>query len=136
MANLINRVKETLTQEHMQQREAEVERRIAENIDYYRLELEEAILERIDELENEWDLERTVGLNTALVSLTGTILAASVSKKWLILSAVAAGFLARFSLQGGSRPLPFFGHLRTRDEIASEKFGLLEILKKGVKPLE
>ncbi len=61
MTNIINSVKETFTQEHLNKREVEVERKIAEDLDYYRLESEETILDRIDELEKEWDLERTVG---------------------------------------------------------------------------
>ncbi len=58
--------------------------------------------------------------------LTGVILSATVSKKWLFLPALAAGFLARFAMQNGST---LFGGMRTRAEITREKTGLEQVLK-------
>jgi hypothetical protein len=131
MSNIINSVKDKLTNAAYGNRNEDVDRNIADNVDYYRFEPESAVRERLNELEEEWDVERTVELNASLVVLTGVILAATVSKKWLILPALVTGFLAQHAIKNWSAPLGFFGHLRTRKEIAKEKFGLSEVLKNG-----
>ncbi len=62
----------------------------------------------------------------ALRPLAGLVLGGTVSKKWLVLPAVAAFFLAQQALQGWS--LPFLlvrkTRVRTRLEISSERYAL------------
>jgi hypothetical protein len=82
--------------------------------------------ERIAELSQEWDAERTLLLNAAVVSLSGALLGAFVNKKWFLLSAAAAVVMAEQAVTGWS---PLYGLMkklgkRSKDEIARERYGL------------
>lgn len=91
----------------------------------------EAIEARIKELENEWDIERTLEANAATVSLVSLGLAFFHSRKWLFLTGAVAGFLLQHALQGWCPPLPIFRRrgVRTSREIYEEINGLKEILR-------
>lgn len=90
---------------------------------------------RINQLDKEWDIERTLELNASVIALSGVILAATVNKKWLILSGVVTSFLAQHAIQGWCPPLPLFRKMgiRTQKEIDAEKYALQEILDKRKK---
>jgi hypothetical protein len=77
---------------------------------------------RIRELEQEWDIERTLEANAATVILTGLALGTFAHRKWYLLSAAAAGFLLQHALQGWCPPLPLFRRrgVRTSKEIYEE----------------
>jgi hypothetical protein len=87
---------------------------------------------RIQELDKEWDIERTLELNASLLALSGVILSATVHKRWLILTAVVTTFLAQHAIQGWCPPVPLFRMLgiRTRKEIERERYALLKLLNK------
>lgn len=110
-----------------------IDREIEHNIKLYSTMDKDIIKQRINELDKEWDIERTLELNASLVALGGIILAAGVSKKWLILPAIVTTFLAQHAIQGWCPPLPLFRSMkiRTRKEIDKEKYGLIEALKNG-----
>jgi hypothetical protein len=82
--------------------------------------------DRISELSQEWDAERTLMLNAAVISLSGALLGAFVNKKWFVLSAVAAVILGEQALTGWSPPYGIMKKLgkRSKDEIARERYGL------------
>jgi hypothetical protein len=84
-----------------------------------------AIEERLEELDREWDVERMLQTNFALVSLCGLALS-RLSPKWLLLTAGAAGFMVQHALQGWCPPLAVFRRLgiRTYNEIDRERFAL------------
>ena len=84
------------------------------------------ISERLEELDKEWDVERTLLLNAAVISLTGALLGAFVNKKWFLLSAVAGFVMAEEALTGWSPPSAIMKKLgkRTREEIQRERTGL------------
>jgi hypothetical protein len=84
------------------------------------------ISDRIAELSSEWDVERTLLLNAAVISVTGALLGAFVNKKWFALSALAGFVLAEQAITGWSPPAAIMQKLgkRTRDEISRERFGL------------
>jgi hypothetical protein len=84
------------------------------------------ISERLDELNKEWDVERTLLLNAAVVSITGALLGAFVNKKWFVLSAFAGVVMAEEALTGWSPPSAIMRKLgkRTREEIHRERMGL------------
>lgn len=84
------------------------------------------ISERLTELNSEWDVERTLLLNAAVISLTGAFLGAFVNKKWFILSAVAGFVMAEEAITGWSPPSAIMKKLgkRTREEIQRERTGL------------
>ena len=82
--------------------------------------------DRLEEISKEWDVERTLLLNTAFISMTGALLGAFVNKKWFILSALAAFVMAEEALTGWSPPTAMMKKLgkRTREEINRERTGL------------
>ena len=113
------------------QQNIEIDRRTDENIKKYRRGSTKKIKERVNDLDKEWDIERTLELNASLVALGGIVLAASMSKKWLILPAIVTAFLAQHAIQGWCPPLALFRRMkiRTRKEIDKEKYALVEALK-------
>lgn len=81
---------------------------------------------RLAELDDEWDIERWLEANASTLALAGVGLAASVNKRWLVLSGVVLGFLLLHGTQGWCPPLPILRSLgiRTRSEIDRERFAL------------
>ncbi|MHB0958538.1 MAG: hypothetical protein ACYC6N_17980 [Pirellulaceae bacterium] len=82
--------------------------------------------ERLRQLDREWDIERTLEANAALISLGGLALGAAVNRKWFLLPAVVAGFLFQHAVQGWCPPVPIFRRLgfRTQPEIEEERYAL------------
>lgn len=81
---------------------------------------------RQEELEHEWDTERVLQTNFALVALAGVALGAFVNRRWLLLPAAAAGFMLQHALQGWCPPLAVFRRrgYRTAAEIERERHAL------------
>ena len=81
---------------------------------------------RLRELENEWDIERTLEANAATIALVGLGLGAFVDRKWFALPAVVCGFLLQHAVQGWCPPVPLFRRLgiRTSTEIDYERYTL------------
>lgn len=96
------------------------------NLEFYRSEGAAAIDARIQELDREWDIERTLELNAAAFAFTGTLLGAFIDRRWLLLPALVTTFLAQHAIQGWCPPLPLFRQMgvRTRKEIDREKYAL------------
>ncbi|MFZ0390233.1 MAG: hypothetical protein WAN36_07210 [Calditrichia bacterium] len=86
----------------------------------------EKIDERLEELENEWDIERYLESNAASFALAGVILGMLFNKKWLILPAAVTSFLLLHAVQGWCPPLPIFRRMgvRTKEEIMREYYAL------------
>jgi hypothetical protein len=101
-----------------------IRRQIEANVAYYSARLD-SIAARLDELEREWDIERALEANAAVVSLVG-VAAAARDRRWLLLPLVVASFLLQHALQGWCPPLPVLRRLgfRTASEIESERIGL------------
>lgn len=106
----------------------EIRQRTQENIEYYRNASPVEMERRLRELDEEWDIERTLEANAATITLIGLGLGATVSRKFYLLPAVVAGFLLQHALQGWCPPVPFFRRrgIRTQPEIESERYALLE----------
>jgi len=85
-----------------------------------------AIDRRLEELEREWDIERTLEANAATAVLTGVALGATVDRRFYLFPAVVAGFLLQHAIQGWCPPLPLFRRLgfRTAAEIDYERYAL------------
>lgn len=96
------------------------------NLEYYKSEGRAAIDGRIRELDQEWDLERTLEMNAAAFAFTGTLLAAVADRRWAILPFLVTVFLAQHALQGWCPPVEVFRRVgvRTRAEIDREKYAL------------
>jgi hypothetical protein len=88
-----------------------------------------AISRRLEELDAEWDIERTLEANAATASLVGLTLGATVDKRWFIFPGIVATFLLQHALQGWCPPLPIFRRLgfRTASEIDYERYALKAI---------
>lgn len=84
------------------------------------------IEQRLQELEQEWDIERTLEANASTLALTGVLLGALVDRRFLWLPGVVATFLLQHALQGWCPPVEVFRRLgiRTRREIDTEKYAL------------
>ena len=86
----------------------------------------EAIGRHIESLDREWDVERYLQSNAGIVSLSGIVLGAVVSPRFLLLPAAVFGFFFQHAAQGWCPPLPVFRRMgvRTRREINREKYAL------------
>jgi hypothetical protein len=96
--------------------------RLRENVARARLRGRAGIDARIAELQREWDTERALEANAAVVSLIGLGLGAFVDRRWFALPAVVATFLLQHAVQGWCPPLPVMRRLgvRTASEINDE----------------
>jgi hypothetical protein len=85
-----------------------------------------AIERRLNELDEEWDIERVLEANAASAVLVGTCLGATVDRRFFALPAVVAAFLLQHAVQGWCPPLPVFRRLgfRTAAEIDYERYAL------------
>ena len=85
-----------------------------------------AIDQRLAELDDEWDIERTLEANAATVSAVGAALALAVNRKFALIPLAVGTFLAQHAVQGWCPPLPLFRRLgfRTQSEIDHERYAL------------
>jgi hypothetical protein len=85
-----------------------------------------AIDRRLAELDREWDIERTLQTNFALVTLLGIALGELVDRRWHLFATAAAGFMVQHALQGWCPPVSAFRRLgvRTATEIDRERYAL------------
>lgn len=86
----------------------------------------DGIRRRIEELDREWDIERYLMTNASILAFSGVILAATVSRKWLVVPGVVTAFLLQHAVQGWCPPISVFRRMgiRSRKEIDREKFAL------------
>ncbi len=96
------------------------------NIKVHRNASPQQLTRRIKELEEEWDIERTLEANAAGVVLLGVGLGAIVDRRFFALPGLVAGFLLQHALQGWCPPLPIFRYygVRTQSEIDREIYAL------------
>lgn len=90
---------------------------------------DEAIQQRLLELDAEWDIERMLEANASTVALVGLGLGAFVNRRFFALPAFVAGFLLQHAIQGWCPPLALFRRLgvRTQAEIEQERYALKAI---------
>lgn len=81
---------------------------------------------RLDELDREWDIERTLEANAAAASLIGLALGRFAHRRFYAFPAVIAAFLLQHAVQGWCPPVPVFRRLgfRTAREIERERRAL------------
>jgi hypothetical protein len=108
----------------------EINRRIDDqtrhNLRLYANADKELIARRLEELDREWDMERTLEANAAGISLVGLALSVVGGRKWLLFPAVVGSFLMLHAIQGWCPPVPIFRRrgVRTRKEIERERNAL------------
>lgn len=110
------------TAEHINQRV----RQQTEAVLTYFADHPEEIGRRLEQLDREWDIERTLEANAASFSLLGLTLAINRDSRWLALPLGVAAFLLQHALQGWCPPVPVFRRLgvRTATEIDRERCAL------------
>jgi hypothetical protein len=81
---------------------------------------------RINELDEEWDMERWLETNASALAFTGTVLGLFVNRKFFAIPCLVLPFLFQHAVQGWCPPLPIFRRkgVRTRREIDAEKYAL------------
>ena len=86
----------------------------------------EAIARRLEDLDQEWDIERALEANAATVALLGVGLGAFVDRRFYLLPGLVGGFLLQHAIQGWCPPVPVFRRLgfRTAEEIDEERYAL------------
>jgi hypothetical protein len=85
---------------------------------------------RLRELDEEWDMERALQTNFAIVNLLSITFGALAARPWFVISGIAGGFMLEHALKGWCPPLPIlrrFG-FRTAREIAHERYALKALL--------
>lgn len=115
------RVPKNTAEWHNRRIQREMEMRI-----WYFAQNPDRIDERLKELDEEWDIERTLETNAASLALAGTILGMLGARKFFLLPAVVTGFLLQHGLQGWCPPVPLFRKMgiRTQTEIEAERYAL------------
>jgi hypothetical protein len=103
-----------------------IQREMRERIAWYADRPQDEVERRLEELDREWDLERSLQMNAAVLSLAGLVLGTRVDRRWLVLPGVVAGFLLQHALSGWCPPVSVLRRMkcRTREEIDAEKFAL------------
>ncbi|MFJ6359403.1 hypothetical protein [Pseudarthrobacter oxydans] len=111
------------TSEHVQ---ARLDREIERHIAAYAGRSNADITKRIKELDHEWDVERLLELNASSLAFIGTVLGATINRKWLLLPATVLAFLFQHAIQGWCPPVTLFRRLgvRSSKEIDVEKYAL------------
>ena len=86
----------------------------------------EAINRRLEELDHEWDIERTLEANAASLAATGALLAFTTDRRFAAAPLIVCTFLLQHALQGWCPPVPVFRRLgfRTQTEIDHERYAL------------
>jgi hypothetical protein len=103
----------------------DIQRQIEERVRYYAGHPGK-IPRRLRELDQEWDIERAIEANAAVVGFGGVFLGAAVDRRWLALPALVTGFLFQHAVQGWCPPVPILRRLgfRTAHEIELERNAL------------
>lgn len=104
----------------------------------YAAEPEEVLRGRLQELDDEWDVERVLEANFAGVVLASVLLSRVAGKGFFALAGVAAVFMAQHVLQGWCPPLPLLRRMgvRTSREIEHERNSLQTALRSRVQAEE
>ncbi|MGE5295373.1 MAG: YgaP-like transmembrane domain, partial [Solirubrobacterales bacterium] len=108
--------------------EQEINERIHRELEarvYYYAQRPSEIDNRLDELDQEWDIERVLETNAGVLSLLGLTLGA-LRGRWYILPGLAGAFLIQHAVEGWCPPVSVLRRLgiRTTREINHERFAL------------
>lgn len=105
---------------------ARIERGMRDRVVAYANRSPEEVSRRIQELEEEWDIERWLECNASALAFSGVALSFFGGRKWLLLPAFVLPMLFYHAVQGWCPPVPLLRRLgiRTRREIDAEKYAL------------
>lgn len=102
----------------------DIESELEHRIRYYADHPEEIDF-RLEELDEEWDIERTLQANASAISLVGLAMSL-VKSRYFLLPVAVQGFLMQHALQGWCPPIEILRRMgfRTATEIEAERYGL------------
>lgn len=105
-----------------------IQRTMRANVAYF-AEHRDEIAGRLREIDREWDIERAIEANAAVIAFTGIALAAANNRRWLALPALVTSFLFQHAVQGWCPPVPVLRKLgfRTSYEIEEERRALMAL---------
>jgi hypothetical protein len=85
-----------------------------------------AIDRRLQELDAEWDIERTLEANAASIVMITSTLGLLVDRRFFFFPIAVGGFLLQHAMQGWCPPLPVLRSMgvRTEAEIDEERYAL------------
>ena len=108
---------------------AQIRQQTEESIRAYQHAGKARVRQRLQELDEEWDIERTLEANASTLMLAGLTLGITVNKKFLAIPVLVSGFLLQHALQGWCPPLPILCRMgfRTSSEIDEEKYALKQM---------
>ncbi len=106
----------------------QIRQETADRLQYYS-EHPEEIPRRLEELDEGWDIERTLEANASALILFTLGLGLTVDRRFFVAPAVIATFLFQHALQGWCPPVPLLRRLgvRTQREIDAERSALQAI---------
>lgn len=98
------------------------DQKVIERIEKYSGPAEEIIAHRLEELRNEWDIEKYIEVHAASAGLAGILFGTFFSKKWFLLTGLATGCMLQQGAQGWNPLVPVYRAMgiRTREEIEEE----------------
>jgi hypothetical protein len=132
MASTSDRVSSNTPSEINRRMRQETEDRLI----YFSDHLDE-ITARLDELNREWDIERTIEANASTLAFTGVALGTTLDRRWLALPALVTVFLFQHAVQGWCPPVPVLRRMgyRTANEINQERYAL-KALRGDFQPIQ
>src|SRR5256885_2467274 len=77
-----------------------IDEQIEQNVAYYASQPDDVIEERIQELKEEWSINRFLQVKVATVGLIGAVLGFTVSKKWALLTIGSFSFFLFYGFCG------------------------------------
>ena len=103
-----------------------IRRRTEERVARYAAAGRGAIDRRLAELDQEWDIERTLEANAATLATAGAALALLSDRRFALVPLVVGSFLIQHAIQGWCPPVPVLRRMgvRTADEIGRERHAL------------
>lgn len=101
---------------------------MARRMEYYQRHPEE-ISRRLAELDEEWDIDRTVNANLSILALSSLLQSLIIGRKPVFVAAGCIAFQLQHAIQGWSPPARIFRSLgfRTAAEIEDERKALSDL---------
>ena len=109
-----------------------IRRRAEERLWFYE-QNPDLIPRRLRELEEEWDIERSLETASSSISLFGLAMSILSGRRWLVLPLLVQGFFLQHGIQGWCPPLPALRRMgvRTQEEIEDERRRLLALQERA-----
>ncbi len=105
---------------------ADIRNQTLRNLNIFKNCNEAELTERIKKLGEEWDTERVLGVNSALLLFISTYLGVRTGRIWFLVTGALGAFLLTHALFGWCPFLPLIRKwgVRTEQEIMAEKIAL------------